>query len=85
LCTTSNRCRQIASIALHTAVVDVMMSGEFCSAKRRIAHLLTMYGFVIYVVATVVMVFGYAEPSAPTPTILPILWTIGAIMVCVGG
>src|SRR5690349_1660132 len=48
---------EIASAALHTAVVDVMLSGEFCSAKRRIAHLLTMYGFVIYLVTTVIMVF----------------------------
>src|ERR1700757_215655 len=50
---------ELASIALQTAVVDVLASGEFCSARRRVAHLLTMYGFVIYVVATVVMVFGY--------------------------
>ena len=41
------------SIAVQTAVVDVMASGEFCNARRRIAHLLGMYGFVIYVVATV--------------------------------
>ena len=30
-----------------------LASGEFCNTRRRIAHLLTMYGFVIYVVATV--------------------------------
>src|SRR5258705_12674105 len=46
-----------ASIALQTAVVDVLASGEFCNARRRVAHLLTMYGFVLSVVATVVMVF----------------------------
>src|SRR3954464_3761379 len=33
---------EIVSLAVQSAVVDVMMSGEFCSAKRRIAHLLTM-------------------------------------------
>ena len=43
---------QLASIAIQTAVVDVLASGEFCNARRRIAHLLTMYGFVLQVVAT---------------------------------
>ena len=43
------------SIAVQTAVVDVALSGEFCNAKRRVAHLLGMYGFVIYVVATVII------------------------------
>src|SRR3954462_1188103 len=45
-----------AAIALQTAVVDVLASGEFCTLRRRIAHLLTMYGFVIHVVAIVAMV-----------------------------
>jgi hypothetical protein len=76
---------EVASIALHTAVVDVMTSGEFCSTKRRLAHLLTMYGFVIYLVTTVIMVFAYTDPAASTPDILPILWTLGAFMVCLGG
>ena len=34
---------------------------------RRVAHLLTMYGFLIYVVATAIMVFGYPTPAIPTP------------------
>src|SRR5215203_434195 len=37
---------ELASIAVHTAVVDVLASGEFCNMRRRIAHLLTMYGFL---------------------------------------
>jgi hypothetical protein len=75
----------IASIAVKTAVVDVMASGEFCNVRRRIAHLLTMYGFVFYVVTTAIMVFGYAAPATPTPIVLPILWFIGALLVCGGG
>ena len=55
------------SIAVQTAVVDVLASGEFCNARRRIAHLLGMYGFVIYVVATAIMVFAYPTPATPTP------------------
>jgi hypothetical protein len=71
---------ELASIALQTAVVDVLASGEFCSARRRVAHLLTMYGFLLYVVATVVMVF-----SRSTSDIWPHLWWLGGLMVCVGG
>ena len=32
---------EMVSIAVQTAVVDVMASGEFCNVRRRIAHLLT--------------------------------------------
>jgi uncharacterized membrane protein YhdT len=71
---------EVVSIALKTAVVDVLASGEFCNARRRIAHLLTMYGFVLHVIATVVMVFGYS-----TSTLWPQLWWLGGLMVLVGG
>ena len=71
---------ELASIAVQTAVVDVLASGEFCSARRRVAHLLTMYGFLLYVVSTTVMVFGYSASD-----VWPHLWWIGGLMVCVGG
>jgi hypothetical protein len=76
---------QMVGIAVQTVVVDALTSGEFCNARRRAAHLLTMYGFVFYVVTTIIMVFGYPTPAVPTPTILPALWYIGALMVCAGG
>ena len=74
---------ELVSIAVQTAVVDVLASGEFCNQKRRVAHLLGMYGFVLYVVATAVMVWGYS--GGATPQIWPVLWWIGAAMVLVGG
>src|SRR5688572_14775275 len=76
---------ELASIAVKTAVVDVLASGEFCNARRRAAHLLTMYGFVIYVAATAIMVFCYPTHAAATPEILPLLWWIGGLMILVGG
>ena len=76
---------ELVSIAMQTAVVDVLASGEFCNRRRRVAHLLGMYGFVLYVVATAVMVFGYPTGVTPTPEIWPMLWWIGALMVLVGG
>lgn len=76
---------EMAALAIQTAVVEGMTSAEFCSPKRRIAHLLTMYGFLAYLITTVIMVFGYPTPATPTPAILPQLWTIGALLVCAGG
>jgi hypothetical protein len=73
------------SIAAQTAVHDVLASAEFCTTRRRIAHLLGMYGFVIYVVTTVIMVFSYPTPATPTPALVAVLWYIGALMVCLGG
>jgi hypothetical protein len=71
---------ELASIAVRTAVVDVLASGEFCNAKRRVAHLLTMYGFILHVVATIVMVFNLSSDAMWAH-----LWWIGGLMVLVGG
>ena len=72
-------------LAIQTGVVDVLTSAEFCTARRRIAHLLTMYGFLAYVVTTFIMVFWYPTPAAPAPALVPLLWHLGALMVCGGG
>jgi hypothetical protein len=71
---------EMMSNAVQTAVVDVLASGEFCNARRRVAHLLTMYGFILHAVSTVVMVFN---PAAEAPWAQ--LWWIGGLMVLVGG
>ena len=76
---------EVTSLAVQTAVSEVLTSSEFCNPQRRAAHLLTMYGFLLYVITTVIMVFSYPTSATPTPTILPALWTIGALMVCIGG
>jgi len=71
---------EVASIAVRTALVDVLASGEFCNVRRRVAHIVTMYGFVIYVVTTAILVFG-----ADTGGIAAVLWWIGGLMVLAGG
>ncbi len=75
----------MAGLAVQTAASEILTSSEFCNPKRRVAHLLTMYGFIAYAVATVIMVFGYPTTATPTPVIWPLLWTLGALSVCVGG
>ncbi len=75
----------MVSIAVKTAVVDVLASGEFCNMRRRIAHLLTMYGFLLYVGTSAAMIFGYPTPATPAPAILAQLWWLGGLMICAGG
>lgn len=76
---------EMLGIAVKTGVVDVLTSGEFCNVRRRIAHLLTMYGFILYVVTTALMIFQYPTASVATPAVLPQLWWLGGLMVCAGG
>ncbi len=72
-------------IACVTAAHDVLASGEFCNARRRAAHLLTMYGFIAFMAATAIMVARFSASASLTPPILPLIWHLGAAMVCAGG
>jgi len=74
-----------ASIAVKTLAVDVLASGEFCNPRRRMAHLLAMYGFILYVVTTALMVFAYPTPATPTPALVAQLWWLGGLMIMAGG
>lgn len=71
----------IISIAIKTGAIDVMTSKELCNIRgRRIAHLMGMYGFILYIVTTVLMIFNIA-----TPAIVAQLWWLGGLLVCAGG
>jgi len=70
-------------IAIKTVAEDVLTSAEFCNPKRRMSHLLTMYGFVIFVISTIGLVFAYTGRAAPPSVSL--FWHLGAAMICVGG
>jgi hypothetical protein len=74
-----------AGLAVKVLADEVLTSGEFCNIKRRISHLFTMYGFVIFIVTTAIMIFQYPTPATPAPDYLPVLWHIGALMLCFGG
>ena len=75
-----------ASLAVATVANEVLTSGEFASRpSRRYSHLLTMYGFIIFIVTTVWLVFGYTPQIEPAPKALTALWHIGALMLCLGG
>ncbi len=73
-----------ALIALKTVTEDVLTSAEFCNTKRRAAHLLTMYGFVIFVATTIIMIFSLPATEMVASTILPQLWHISGLMLTGG-
>lgn len=73
------------SIAAKVLTHEVLTSGEFSNPRRRISHIFTMYGFIIFVATTAIMIFGYLTPGEATPAILPLLWHLGAAMLCFGG
>ena len=70
------------SIAIKTVADEVLTSGEFSNPKRRLAHLLTMYGFIMFVVTTVMMIFA---ESGTVSTLVAKIWHLGALMLAVGG
>jgi hypothetical protein len=73
------------SMAVATVANEVLTSGEFKSTRRRLSHLLTMYGFIIFVATTAWLIFSYTSQAATTPTALTTMWHVGAIMLCLGG
>src|SRR5690348_4090789 len=76
---------EATALAVETLIVSVLGAGEFCGMWRRITHILTMYGFVLYVLTTAIMVFAYPTAAAPGPAVVAELWYLGALLVCIGG
>jgi len=72
------------SIVIKTVASDVITTSEL-AGKRRIAHLLGMYGTIIFWATSAIMIFCYSTTESVTPSILPLLWHLGAIMTCLGG
>ena len=64
---------------------DIATTAELGAGKRRVAHVMGMYGTILFWVASVVLVFGYTGTGTAAPTIWPMIWHVGAIMTCVGG
>ncbi|MBT8438077.1 MAG: adenylyl-sulfate reductase [Gammaproteobacteria bacterium] len=73
------------SLAVSLVANEVLTSSEFANPQRRLSHLLTMYGFIIFIVATAMLIFSYPTPAEGSPGLLVALWHIGALMVCGGG
>jgi hypothetical protein len=80
--------RRLGSIAVTSLAVrtigEAATSGELGKSQRRLAHLVIMYGFFLYLITTFVMVFALPTSKA-TMGIVPALWDIGALMVVGSG
>jgi hypothetical protein len=73
------------SIIAKTVVYDIGTTSELGAGKRRVAHLLGMYGTILFWIASAVMIFCYSSSSSTTPLPWPIIWHVGAIMTVLGG
>ena len=76
---------KVASIVTKTVANDILTTAELGAGQRRAAHLLGMYGSIIFWMSSAIMIFCYTSSDASTPKIFPLMWHIGAIMTCLGG
>ena len=74
-----------ATIIAKTVVYDIGTTSELGAGKRRAAHLLGMYGTILFWIASAVMIFCYSSSTSITPLAWPIIWHVGAVMTVLGG
>ena len=74
-----------ASIIAKTTVVDIGTTSELGFGKRRLSHVLGMYGTILFWVSSVVLVFCYTGADKSSSTTWSTLWHVGAILTCIGG
>ena len=79
--TTSER----ISVISKTIASDIATTSELGAGKRRLAHVMGMYGTILFWVGSVVMIFFYTSPNSVTPIFWPIIWHVGAALTVLGG
>jgi hypothetical protein len=72
------------AVILKTVAHDIATTSELGMGKRRIAHVLGMYGTIIFWITSVILIFSYTDGST-APTYLTLAWHAGAILTCIGG
>ncbi len=72
-------------IIAKTTVYDIGTTSELGFGKRRLAHVLGMYGTIIFWIASAMLVFCYTGADKTSSALWSILWHIGAILTCIGG
>ncbi|MBA1338263.1 MAG: hypothetical protein FD549_000005 [Pelagibacterales bacterium] len=73
------------AVVLQTIAHDIATTAELGRGKRRVAHLLGMYGTIIFWASSVCLIFVFPLSGPETPSSLTLFWHIGAIMTCFGG
>ena len=74
-----------AKILAKTTVYDIGTTSELGFGKRRLAHVLGMYGTIIFWISSAILVFCYTGADKSTSSLWSVLWHLGAILTCVGG
>ena len=72
------------AVVLQTVVHDIATTSELGMGKRRLAHVLGMYGTILFWIGSAVLIFKYSN-GLQAPSLVPIIWHVGAIMTCMGG
>ena len=73
------------AVILKTVAHDIATTSELGWGKRRLAHVLGMYGTIIFWACSAVLIFSYSSVGIETPVTLSVLWHVGAILTCLGG
>ena len=72
------------AVILKTVAHDIATTSELGMCKRRLAHVLGMYGTILFWVASVALIFNYTDGSI-APSYVTVTWHVGALMTCLGG
>ena len=72
------------AVILKTIASDIATTSELGMGKRRVAHVLGMYGTILFWIGSIILIFKYSD-GVPAPSYIPIMWHVGAIMTCLGG
>ena len=76
---------QRTSVILKTVAHDIATTSELGRGKRRVAHVLGMYGTLIFWITSALLIFSYPAAGSSTPSTITIMWHAGAMITCLGG
>ena len=76
---------QRASVILKTVAHDIATTAELGRGKRRVAHVLGMYGTIIFWITSALLIFSFPTAGSSTPSGITMMWHVGAIITCLGG
>ncbi len=68
------------AVVIKTIATDIATTSELGAGKRRVAHLLGMYGTILFWIASVIMIFCYVDSSSVTPLVWPIIWVFSLVL-----
>ena len=68
------------SIIAKTTVYDIGTTSELGFGKRRLAHVLGMYGTIIFWIASAMLVFCYTGADKTSSTLWSMLWHVGCLL-----